>query len=104
MRDYAMQTYHSKLEDIGEHPVISILLEARSQDHSVPSQRLPHGWALPKERTQTRLNPVQIRYPTDKFDQSLKEKIRWKPEDVAAEIQQKKRPYGKFLFSSAEFM
>ncbi|CAF1563190.1 unnamed protein product [Didymodactylos carnosus] len=88
MRDYAMQTYHSKLEDVGERALISVLLEAWSQDHSVPSQRLPRGWALPKERTQTRLNPVQIRYLTDKFDQGLKEKIRWKPEEMAAEMQQ----------------
>ncbi|CAF4471540.1 unnamed protein product [Didymodactylos carnosus] len=62
MRDYAMQTYYSKLV------------------------------------------PVQIRYLTDKFDQGLKEKIRWKPEGVAAEMQQKKRSDGKFLFSSAEFL
>ncbi|CAF1670362.1 unnamed protein product, partial [Didymodactylos carnosus] len=82
MRDYAMQTYHSKLEDIEERPVIAILFEAGSPDHSVPSQRLRRGWALPKERTQTRLHPLQIRYLTDKFDQGSKEKIRWKTEEV----------------------
>ncbi|CAF1135702.1 unnamed protein product [Didymodactylos carnosus] len=85
--------------------MISLMLESTSATkYQTNIVRLSRGRALPKERTVTRLNPAQTRYLTKKFFDGLKNKMRWKPEEVATEMQQKKGLNGKFYFTSKEFL
>ncbi|CAF0879942.1 unnamed protein product [Didymodactylos carnosus] len=62
------------------------------------------GWALPKDRKVTRLNESQIKYLTEKFHEGVQQRIRWKPEEVSAEMQRKKDLKNRFYFTPAEFL
>ncbi|CAF1119387.1 unnamed protein product [Didymodactylos carnosus] len=104
MKDQGMQLYHSKLETIGDRRMISLMLESTSATkYQTNIVRLPRGWALPKERIVTRLNPAQTRYLTKKFFDGLKNKMGWKPEEVATEMQQKKDQMESFILHPRNF-
>ncbi|CAF0767298.1 unnamed protein product [Didymodactylos carnosus] len=52
----------------------------------------------------SRLNESQIQYLTEKFDEGVQRRIRWKPEEVSAEMQRKNDLKDKFYFTPAEFL
>ncbi|CAF4633327.1 unnamed protein product, partial [Didymodactylos carnosus] len=96
-----MTMYHSKLENIGVRPIISLQLEETTPADDDDTIRITpdRGWALPKERKLTRLNESQIKYLTEKFDEDVQQRIRWKPEEVSAEMQRKKDLKNRFYFT-----
>ncbi|CAF1594343.1 unnamed protein product, partial [Didymodactylos carnosus] len=107
MRDMAMTMYHSKLENVGVRSMISLQLEeATPDDDDDDTIRITpdRGWALPKERKVTRLNESQIKYLTEKFDEGVQQRIRWKPEEVSAEMQRKKDLKNRLYCTPAEFL
>jgi hypothetical protein len=105
LRDTGMQIYASKLERIGLREIVFLDLQNTvsigNQDLIRPN--LTDGWALPKVRKVTRLTPKQIEYLTSKFNDGIKNNIRWKPEVVATEMECLKDK-GVFVFADNEFL
>jgi hypothetical protein len=105
LRDTGMQIYASKLERIGQRELVSIVLQNATGTRTLNSIKpnLTDGWALPKVRKVTRLTSKQIEYLTGKFNDGIKNNIRWKPEAVAAEMECLKDK-GVFVFADNEFL
>jgi len=105
LRDTGIQIYASKLERVGQRELVSVALQnttsTANRDSIKPN--LTDGWALPKIRKVTRLTPKQIEYLTNKFNDGIKNNIRWKPEAVVAEMECLK-DRGVFVFSDNEFL
>ena len=105
LKDIGIQIYASKLERIGQRELVSVAIQSavsNSNQDSIKST-LTDGWALPKVRKVTRLTPKQIEYLTNKFNDGIKNSIRWKPEAVAAEMECLKEK-GAFVFANNEFL
>ncbi|CAF3420316.1 unnamed protein product [Rotaria socialis] len=105
LRDTGMQIYASKLERVGQRELVSVALQnttTTANRHAI-RQNLSNGWALPKIRKVTRLTPKQLEYLTNKFNDGIKNNIRWKPETVAAEMECLKEK-GAFVFAEKEFL
>ncbi|CAF1207670.1 unnamed protein product, partial [Didymodactylos carnosus] len=107
MRDMGMTMYHSKLENIEVRSMFSLQLEETTpgdDDDTIRITPPDRGWALPKERKVTHLNESQVKYLTEKFDEGIQQRIRWKPEEVSAEMQRKKDLNNRFYSIPAEFL
>ncbi|CAF1359728.1 unnamed protein product [Didymodactylos carnosus] len=52
----------------------------------------------------SRLNESQIQYLTEKFDEDVQQRIRWKLEEVSGEMQRKNDLKDRFYFTPAEFL
>ena len=74
LRDTGIQIYASKLERIGQRELVSISLQniTNAANRDPITYNLIEGWALPKGRKVTRLNPKQIGYLTNKFNDGVK--------------------------------
>ncbi|CAF0886741.1 unnamed protein product [Didymodactylos carnosus] len=105
LRDSGVQVYASKPERIGERELVSVALQNTTGTANRDSIRpnLTDGWALPKIRTVTWLTSKQIEYLTNKFDDGIKNNIRWKPEVVVAEMECLKDK-GVFVFANDELL
>jgi hypothetical protein len=105
LQDTRMQIYASKLERIGQREIVSVVLQNATSTRSLDriKSNLTDGWALPKTRKVTRLTSKQIEYLTGKFNDGVENKIRWKPEAVAAEMECLKVK-GVFVFADNEFL
>ncbi|CAF1030815.1 unnamed protein product [Didymodactylos carnosus] len=60
------------------------------------------GWALPKER-KCHIS-MNLRYNISLRSSMLQQRIRWKPEEVSAEMQRKNDLKDRFYFTPAEFL
>ena len=105
LQDTGMQIFASKLEKISHRELVSIVLENTTNFTKQTSHilNLTEGWALPKTRKFTRLTSKQIEYLVSKFNDDIKNNIRWKPGAVAAEMEHLKDK-GVFVFSATELL
>ncbi|CAF1232184.1 unnamed protein product [Didymodactylos carnosus] len=86
--------------------MISLQLEETTPDDDDDTIRIAppnRGWALPKERKVTHLNESQIKYLNEKFDEGVQQTIRWKPEEVSAEMQRKRDLKNRFYSHQPSF-
>ncbi|CAF1206742.1 unnamed protein product [Adineta ricciae] len=107
MKDFAMITYKSKLDEVDNQQLISLELEkinfhTNSNDH-LP--KLNQGWALPSPRKVQRLTPKVRQFLEEKFDDGEQRGIRWQPEAVVNEMKHKKDPLtGSYVFELSELV
>ena len=105
LRDTGMQIFASNLERVSHRELVSIVLENTANFNKQTSHilNLTEGWALPKGRKITRLTSKQIEYLVSKFNDSIKNNIRWKSRAMAAEMEHSK-DRGVFVFSATELL
>ncbi|CAF1618762.1 unnamed protein product, partial [Didymodactylos carnosus] len=105
LTDTEMKMYKTKIETIEQRMMVSLLLEMSSVserckiEHKLSSASEGHG--LPPRRMMTRFTPLQHQFSIEKFDEGIRNGIRWKSEAVAEKMQETKFDE-KFLFSVEE--
>ncbi|CAF4700857.1 unnamed protein product [Rotaria sp. Silwood2] len=102
LKDTAMKTYHSKLEEVENRRIISLEMNLIDivEDEISP---LSEGWALSIRKSNTEFSDKQREYLKKKFGEGILGIKHWKPKEVVLDMETLKEN-NKFYFSANEIL